>query len=172
MTGQAISRTTVAALFLVLGTTYGVGDRATTFNLPDTRGFVVAAPDAGAGRINLTSCTGTLPSSCGSQTIVVNNLPNSGVGFTANTIASTTAVLHDGSGHNIDALTNNSSADGGTLVSVINNPGNVNIFRAATSTGSGGVTIPSITASGTTNPLGSGTAFVQPTYILNRCIKQ
>lgn len=36
--GQAVSRTTYAALFLAVGTLYGVGDGATTFNLPDLRG--------------------------------------------------------------------------------------------------------------------------------------
>lgn len=36
--GQAVSRTTYAALFTVLATTYGVGDGSTTFNLPDLRG--------------------------------------------------------------------------------------------------------------------------------------
>lgn len=35
--GQAVSRTTYAALFAVIGTTYGVGDGSTTFNLPDKR---------------------------------------------------------------------------------------------------------------------------------------
>lgn len=35
--GSAISRTTYARLFSVIGTTYGVGDGATTFNLPDLR---------------------------------------------------------------------------------------------------------------------------------------
>jgi len=35
--GQAISRTTYAALFARLGTTYGSGDGSTTFNLPDKR---------------------------------------------------------------------------------------------------------------------------------------
>ena len=37
-TGQAVSRTTFAALFVAIGTTYGVGDGSTTFNLPDMRG--------------------------------------------------------------------------------------------------------------------------------------
>ena len=36
--GQAVSRTTYAALFAVLATTYGTGDGTTTFNLPDMRG--------------------------------------------------------------------------------------------------------------------------------------
>ena len=32
--GQAVSRTTYAELFELIGTTYGVGDGSTTFNLP------------------------------------------------------------------------------------------------------------------------------------------
>ena len=36
--GSAISRTTYANLFAIIGTTYGVGDGSTTFNLPDLRG--------------------------------------------------------------------------------------------------------------------------------------
>jgi microcystin-dependent protein len=43
--GQAVSRTTYAALFGVIGTTYGVGDGSTTFNLPDLRGRVAAGKD-------------------------------------------------------------------------------------------------------------------------------
>lgn len=33
--GSAVSRTTYAALFAVVGTNYGVGDGSTTFNVPD-----------------------------------------------------------------------------------------------------------------------------------------
>ena len=36
--GAAVSRTTYAALFAITGTTYGVGDGSTTFNVPDLRG--------------------------------------------------------------------------------------------------------------------------------------
>lgn len=43
--GQAISRTTYATLFNVIGTTYGAGDGSTTFNVPDLRGRVVAGQD-------------------------------------------------------------------------------------------------------------------------------
>lgn len=35
--GQAVSRTTYAALFAVIGTTFGTGDGSTTFNLPNYR---------------------------------------------------------------------------------------------------------------------------------------
>ena len=44
--GQAISRTTYAQLFSVIGTTYGSGDGKTTFNLPDMRGRVAVGSDA------------------------------------------------------------------------------------------------------------------------------
>lgn len=40
--GSPVNRTTQAALFAVIGTTYGSGDGSTTFNLPDLRGRVVA----------------------------------------------------------------------------------------------------------------------------------
>ncbi|MGJ4954633.1 phage tail protein [Bradyrhizobium sp. HKCCYLRH2015] len=43
--GQAISRTTYATLFSLIGTTYGPGDGSTTFNIPDFRGRVSACPD-------------------------------------------------------------------------------------------------------------------------------
>lgn len=37
--GAAVSRSTYAALFAYIGTTYGVGDGTTTFNVPDMRGY-------------------------------------------------------------------------------------------------------------------------------------
>lgn len=39
--GSAVSRTTYASLFAVIGTTFGAGNGSTTFNLPDSRGRVV-----------------------------------------------------------------------------------------------------------------------------------
>jgi len=39
--GAAVSRTTYAALFAVIGTTYGAGDGSTTFNLPNLDGRVL-----------------------------------------------------------------------------------------------------------------------------------
>lgn len=47
--GAAVSRTTYAALFTAIGTTYGAGDGSTTFNLPDLRGEFVRGWDNGAG---------------------------------------------------------------------------------------------------------------------------
>jgi microcystin-dependent protein len=44
---QAVSRTTYANLFSVIGTTYGVGNGSTTFNLPDMRGRVPVGSGTG-----------------------------------------------------------------------------------------------------------------------------
>lgn len=47
--GFAVSRTTYAALFNLIGTLYGNGDGSTTFNLPDTRGMFIRGFDNGRG---------------------------------------------------------------------------------------------------------------------------
>ena len=47
--GQAVSRTTYAALFAVIGETWGEGDGTTTFNVPEMRGEFVRGLDDGRG---------------------------------------------------------------------------------------------------------------------------
>lgn len=72
--GQAISRTTFAALFAAIGTTYGAGDGSTTFNVPDLRGRVTAGRDnmGGTAANRLTNqsggVAGTLAATGGSET--------------------------------------------------------------------------------------------------------
>ena len=46
--GSAVSRTTYATLFAIVGTTYGTGDGSTTFNLPDLRGRMPMGAGTGA----------------------------------------------------------------------------------------------------------------------------
>jgi len=53
--GTAVSRSTYSALFAVIGTTYGVGDGSTTFNLPDLQDNV---PIGKSGTKNLGSTGG------------------------------------------------------------------------------------------------------------------
>ena len=76
--GQAISRSTYAELFAVIGTTYGVGDGSTTFSLPDARGRVSAGKDdmggTAAGRLTneASGVTGTtLGASGGAQSVTL-----------------------------------------------------------------------------------------------------
>ena len=47
--GAAVSRTTYADLFAIIGTTWGAGDGSTTFNVPDLRGEFVRGWDDGKG---------------------------------------------------------------------------------------------------------------------------
>lgn len=47
--GAAVSRTTYAALFAAIGTTFGNGDGSTTFNVPDLRGYFPRGFDDGRG---------------------------------------------------------------------------------------------------------------------------
>lgn len=72
--GQEISRAEFAALFAVIGTAYGAGNGSTTFNLPDTRGRVIAGLDnmggTASGRLTSFSTT-TVGGSGGAQTHVL-----------------------------------------------------------------------------------------------------
>jgi len=83
--GSAISRTTYAELFAVLGTAYGSGDGSTTFNVPDLRGRVPAGKDnmGGSAASRLTSGGSgvdgsTLGASGGAQThtLTVSQMPS------------------------------------------------------------------------------------------------
>ena len=49
--GSAVSRSTYATLFAVIGTTYGAGDGSTTFNLPNVPHFVSSSADNGGQTI-------------------------------------------------------------------------------------------------------------------------
>ena len=58
--GQAVSRTTYAALYAVIGTTYGAGDGSTTFNVPNlvnktVRGSNSLGKTGGADTVTLTT---------------------------------------------------------------------------------------------------------------------
>jgi microcystin-dependent protein len=56
--GSAISRTTYSLLFTVIGTTYGVGDGSTTFNIPNLQGRVVFGRDSGQTEFDVLGETG------------------------------------------------------------------------------------------------------------------
>jgi microcystin-dependent protein len=80
--GQAVSRATYATLFANLGTVYGVGDGATTFNLPDKRGRTsvgIGSDNSTGGRITAaTSSSITLGGTFGAetQTLDITQIPS------------------------------------------------------------------------------------------------
>lgn len=79
--GQAVSRITYARLFTALGSTWGNGDGATTFNVPDLRGIACFGLDnmggTAANRITVIAGT-TLGTTGGTQQITIGqtNLPS------------------------------------------------------------------------------------------------
>ena len=64
--GSAVSRTTYSALFAIIGTTYGIGDNSTTFNLPNFTSKMVRGNTPGTGggsdTFSLTIAEANLPS--------------------------------------------------------------------------------------------------------------
>ena len=91
--GAAVSRSTYAALFAVIGTNYGVGDGSTTFNVPDLtdRTCVGRSPTKSqysTGGANTVTVTGNVSGSAGNTTISTpllasHNHPASGAGNNA-----------------------------------------------------------------------------------------
>ena len=76
--GSAVSRTTYAALFSAIGTTYGSGDGSTTFNLPSAGDRVIAGKGStkttlgGTGGATTQTPSGTV----GNTTLSTNEMPS------------------------------------------------------------------------------------------------
>jgi microcystin-dependent protein len=145
--GQAISRSTYAALFTAIGTTYGQGNGSTTFNLPDLRGRVVAGKDNMGGSS-------------------ANRITNAASGITGTTLGASGGVeqhllTHGQSGvpahgHNyIDTLRNSVTRANGTVASA----GGTEIDSGKTTSAN--------TAANAAEPHIN----VQPTMILNHIIR-
>lgn len=163
--GQAISRTTYASIFGIVGTTYGAGDGVTTFNLPDYRGRIGAGRDdmggSAAGRITTGfGVTGiTLGSAGGLQSVAL---------VTAE-LAVHSHPISDPS-HSHTTVSGGGAADGGPLSSSSGSP-NAVPWRSGAGTPvlSTGSATTGITGTQTS---GSGTAHInlQPTIIINKII--
>ncbi|MBR0780465.1 phage tail protein [Bradyrhizobium iriomotense] len=136
MYGQAISRTTYAALFSLLGTTYGAGDGSTTFNIPDLRGRVVAGRDdmGGPAASRLTSSYfGGIPSSLGAvgglenHTLTSAQMPTHSHGVTdpghTHTYTQSAAFGASGSGAGINGATTGGATGSSTTGITIQNAG-------------------------------------------------
>lgn len=117
--GRAISRTTYAAAFAVMGITHGAGDGSTTFNIPDARGRTIVGPDnmgtamGGAGRMASNNTRGA-SGGTETKTILEANLPphTHGVG----TIVTVSAGSHDHSAGTLATASDGAHTHGiGTL---------------------------------------------------------
>jgi microcystin-dependent protein len=151
--GQAISRTAFAALFAALGTTYGVGDGSTTFNLPDLRGRTIAGKDNMGGA-------------------AANRLTNAGSGITGTTLGAVgggenhTLTIAHLPAHGHPVRTSASRLDGAATGGFLLSSNSLTTQAAFTGT-------PSDTIGQQIGGTGSGAAHpnVQPTVVLNYIIK-
>lgn len=148
--GQAISRTTYAALFAVIGTAAGSGDGSTTFNLPDYRGRV------SAGKENMATPASTRLNTLSSSTLGATGGAQTHTLTTAEMPAHSHTVTDPGHAH-----TNGT----GSIVPAQEGAG-------APAAGSGANTGTSLTGITLANTGGGGAhANVQPTIICNKIIK-
>lgn len=160
--GQAVSRTTYAALFAVTSTTYGVGDGSTTFNLPDLRGRTPFGKDdmGGVAASRVTNgesgITGTTLGSAGGDERLSQHLHAVG----------TLAISGDG-GHQHSYLAGNAIGSGRDIIDAGGDTG-VQSFPESGANGTHSHTI-----SGSTANTGGNTTSqnMPPAIILNYIIK-
>jgi microcystin-dependent protein len=152
--GQAISRTTYAALFAIIGTSAGAGDGVTTFNLPDYRGRTSAAMDnmGGTNANRLTSSgsgvDGTVLGSSGGEQAHI---------LTTGEMPSHSHGVNDPGHHHTSASIVSEQSSAGLSANGISSSGNTG--NAAT-----GITIQNTGGGGAHNN-------VQPTLIVNKIIR-
>tara|TARA_R100001129_G_scaffold186442_1_gene178185 strand:+ start:1211 stop:1783 length:573 start_codon:yes stop_codon:yes gene_type:complete len=77
--GSAVSRSTYAALFTIIGTTYGTGDGASTFNVPNLSDNVAVGKSnnkalASSGGANTVTPTGNVAGSTANHTLSTSEL--------------------------------------------------------------------------------------------------
>lgn len=184
--GSAVSRTTYAALFDAIGTTHGVGDGSTTFNLPDARGRVIAGADdmggTSANRLTggLTAGGGPLGTFGGVQTVTLtaaqSGMPahahTASSSFSGGSAASAGAHTHDlssigsGGAPATRVVASHNDVGGNPPTNV---PGGALSAGAHTHTVTGSVstTVNSASAVGASQAHNN----VQPTLVLNKIIK-
>jgi len=178
--GSAVSRTTYADLFGVVGTTYGAGDTSTTFNVPNLQGKLPQGFDGN---------TYNLAGTGGANTVTVSLTNNQGVSLTNNQAVTVTGNIGNTSlttaqlaSHTHQAFDGSSTMSGPRAVSGFNPKRNPNNFCPInTNEGSGTAHNHSHTLSGTLTGTvtgtisgtvtGSGTNSFSPFVVVNYIIK-
>jgi len=150
--GSAVNRTVQAALFSVIGTTYGIGDGSTTFNLPDLRGRVVA----GLGE----SLLGATADELGDDNGLIANTKE-------HTLLETELPAHD------HFTLNNNAGNSGNPVDATNSASFSTSFGGDSTYQMQAPTADPVANIGLSSETGGGLAHnnVQPTIILNYIIK-
>lgn len=166
--GQALNRTTYAALFTAIGTTWGAGDGSTTFNVPDFRGRVRAGRDdmGGSSANRLTNQSGglngdTLGATGGAETHTLASAESGQKAISAAPVAITDP------GHN--HVERYGSAGSGGNAAIQGTTSDTNAANAVQTTANATT---GITAAFTLAGSAAASAHnnVQPTAIVNTCI--
>lgn len=108
--GEALSRSTYAELYAVLGTRYGAGDGSTTFNLPNLKGRIPVGSDSGQTEFDVLGETGGAKT----HTLTIAEMPSHSHKWAAagtNAPGSTPANWDDIVGGNVAALGTGPAAD-------------------------------------------------------------
>jgi microcystin-dependent protein len=118
--GQTVSRSTYAALFAIVGTTYGAGDGSTTFAVPDLQDNVAVGKSnnkalASTGGANTVTSTGNVAGSTANATLSTPQLASHSHPFNVRTPAGdNNSVAQRGyNGPSGTAGTNNAGSGGG-----------------------------------------------------------
>lgn len=139
--GSAVSRSTYAALFAALSTSYGIGDGSTTFNLPNYKDYFLRGFDASG-----TDAASRTDRGDGTTGANVGTKQAGGVESHTHIATSTSVVTDSGHTHN---LPGNSGAGGAATLNAVNinalNDRNVTSGSSTT-----GVTVATTTTNATT----------------------
>ena len=122
--GSAVSRATYAALFAIIGTTYGPGNGSTTFNVPDARGrFTLGQAAAGTGSVlgatggeidhthSVPAHNHSIPGHTHTVPAHTHNIPRNGWTTTVNAPPTAGVLQAGGSGVGSEASVTQASAD-------------------------------------------------------------
>lgn len=155
--GQLLDRDAFSDLFGVVGTIYSAGDGTSTFGIPDCRGRVVAALDAGAGRVGdpayNAGLNGSVMGSGGGvhvNGITINQMPAHGHVLLSHAHTASVFAAQVNLSGTARGGTGTFSVDNGTLAVSVNPSGDL-----------------ATTAAGGNQPINN----VQPTIMLQKIIK-
>ena len=171
--GSAVSRTTYATLFGVISTTYGVGDSSSTFNLPDLRERVIAGKATSASLLTsgVSGITSTTLGNAGGVQSVALTSAQSGLPAHNHTLTMDAHTnTFTGIAHSHGGITVPGAASLGSGASAGFNTSGTSASATAGGTNST-VTTTGTIANNSASDASSAHTNVQPTIILNYCIK-
>ena len=164
--GTAVSRSTYASLFSAIGTTYGVGDNTTTFNLPDLRGRTPIGVGTGTG---LTARA--LAATVGAESVT---LTAGQSGVPAHSHANTATATDSGHSHTVtwtETVDSTGDAPAGTFRLDTGNSSFQGTNSIGTSSNSANITVSVTNVNNTAIDATDAHTNMQPSIALNYIIK-